>query len=320
MITKKQIDLFEEKIKNANSIVIMGHKNPDGDALCSVIALARLIEQNYGKNSVCVYDGNIPDNLDSVPLRKRVRFFERIEESDDFDVAIVLDYGTIKNIGGPYKFIEKAKFVIEIDHHIQQDVVGNLAIRDERAAATAEVVYELICAAKLEMDITIATLLMTAIITDTGWFAFVKRGRVFEIAAKLVDFGVKIQPIMNGLDNKARKTIITESAAAANAEFLFHNKLAIAIIDSKSYKNLDGRGDTVLGLLQQVAGLEYIVLLKEQKENQIGVSLRSKTNPVDKIANELGGGGHKNAAGAVVCDSLENVKNKVIELFKKVLK
>lgn len=320
MITQEQIKQFEDKIKSAKSIVIMGHKNPDGDALCSVIAMARLIEQNYGKNPICVYDGNIPDNLDAVPLRKRVRFFERLEEIENFDVAIVLDYGTIKNIGGPYKFIENAKFVIEIDHHIKQDIVGNLCIRDEHAAATAEIVYELIHAANLEMDITIATLLMTAIITDTGWFAFVKRGRVFEIAAELVDFGVKIQPIMNGLDNKARKTIITESAAAANAEFLFHNKLAIAIIDSKSYKNLDGRGDTVLGLLQQVAGLEYVVLLKEQKENQIGVSLRGKNSPVDKIANELGGGGHKNAAGAVVYDSLENVKNKIIELFKKVIK
>lgn len=320
MITQEQIKQFEDKIKSAKSIVIMGHKNPDGDALCSVIAMARLIEQNYGKNPICVYDGNIPDNLDAVPLRKRVRFFERLEEIENFDVAIVLDYGTIKNIGGAYKFIENAKFVIEIDHHIKQDIVGNLCIRDEHAAATAEIVYELIHAANLEMDITIATLLMTAIITDTGWFAFVKRGRVFEIAAELVDFGVKIQPIINGLDNKARKTIITESAAAANAEFLFHNKLAIAIIDSKSYKNLDGRGDTVLGLLQQVAGLEYVVLLKEQKENQIGVSLRGKNNPVDKIANELGGGGHKNAAGAVVYDSLENVKNKIIELFKKVIK
>ena len=142
MITQEQIKQFEEKIKNANSIVIMGHKNPDGDALCSVIALARLIEQNYGKIPLCVYDGNIPDNLDGVPLRKKVRFFDRVEEPEEFDVAIVMDYGTIKNIGGPYKFVEKAKFVIEIDHHIKQDVIGALVIRDDCAAATAEIVYE----------------------------------------------------------------------------------------------------------------------------------------------------------------------------------
>ena len=65
MITQQQVKLFEEKIKNANSIVIFGHKNPDGDALCSVIALARLIEQNYNKAPVCIYDGNIPNNLDA---------------------------------------------------------------------------------------------------------------------------------------------------------------------------------------------------------------------------------------------------------------
>ena len=81
MITQEQLNIFDEKIRAANSIFLFAHKNPDGDAICSVLALARLIELNYGKDVTCTYDGNIPDNLDDVPLRKRLRFFEKIEDS-----------------------------------------------------------------------------------------------------------------------------------------------------------------------------------------------------------------------------------------------
>ena len=78
--------------------------------------------------------------------------------------------------------------------------------------------------------------------------------------------------------------------------------------------------DTILNLLGQIRGVEYIILLKQQKENQISVSLRSKLKPIDEIATALGGGGHAYAAGAVVQDSLDNVRAMVLDLFKEMLK
>jgi len=68
--------------------------------------------------------------------------------------------------------------------------------------------------------------------------------------------------------------------------------------------------------LAQIHGVEYVVLLKEQKENQIGVSIRSRQKPINQIAESLGGGGHLCAAGAVISDSLDNVYNKIINAFK----
>ena len=123
---------------------------------------------------------------------------------------------------------------------------------------------------------------------------------------------------MDLLNNKPRKTIQTEAMVVANAEFFYRNRLAIAVVDSAAYKNLDGRGATALSLLAQIKGVEFIVLLKEQKENQIGVSMRSKSVPVNTIAEALGGGGHMYASGAVVSDNLENVKQKIVQLFKGV--
>ncbi len=321
MITSEQIKIFDEKIRAAGSIVICAHKNPDGDALCSVLALAHLIEINYGKDVVCTYDGNIPDNLDDVPLRRRMRYFEHIENDAPFDVAIVLDYGIEKNIGGPHKFIENAGFIIELDHHINDEKIGALSIDDENAAATTEIIYNLMVVAGWNMDLTAARLIMTGIITDTGCFKYAKRGDVMRIAANLIEYGVDIQRIVNELANKPRRTVVTEAASVGATEFFYKNKLAIAIIDAAQYKHIDGRGETALNLLGQMRGLAYIVLLKEQKPNKIGVSLRGRIGyPVEKFAMALGGGGHEYAAGAVVYDTLENVKKRVLDLFKGVIK
>ena len=170
---------------------------------------------------------------------------------------------------------------------------------------------------KLEMDQKTADLLSLAILTDTGNFKFTRNGEVLRIMADLVDGGVNIRNLIELMNNKPRKAVQLEARTAANAEFFYHGKLALAIVEKKDYKYLDGRGEMILNLLGQIQGVEYIVLLKEQKPEQIGLSIRSRSKPINHIAVELGGGGHDRAAGAVVRDNLENVRARVLELFKK---
>ncbi len=314
---KELVKNFVEKIKNAKTIAIMGHKNPDGDSLCSVLALARLIEENFGIQPVCTYDGNIPDCLDGVPLRPRIKYFERIDLSQQFDVAIVMDYGNPVHIGGPRPIVDNAKFVIEIDHHKNENNVGTLCINDDTAAATAVIVYKIMRMGNLTMDSYTADLLALAILTDTGNFKFVRNGDALRIMADLVDSGVNIRNLIELMNNKPRKAVQLEARTAANAEFLYHGRLAVATICKKDYKYLDGRGEMVLNLLGQIQGVEYIVLLKEQKQEQIGISIRSRKKPIDHIAEALGGGGHERAAGAIIRgETLEDVRARVINLFK----
>lgn len=315
---KKSLKDFIEILKSAKSIAIAGHKNPDGDSLCSVLALARLIQLNFDKNPVCVYDGNIPDCLDTVPDRDKISYFEHVNYSKNFDVAILLDYGTENHIGGFNNFIKNARFVMEIDHHKNNAPVADICIDDENASSVGEILYKIIHALKWKTDDAVLELLATSIITDTGHFKYVRNGTPLKIMADLVDAGVDIERISNALSNKPRKTVVTEAGVASRAEFLYHNRLAVAIVGAEDYKNLDGRGDTVLNILGQIKGVEYIVLLKRQKENQTGVSIRSKTKPIEHIAVALGGGGHSHAAGAVVQDNIDNVYKKVVELFKGV--
>ncbi|MBQ8294511.1 MAG: DHH family phosphoesterase [Alphaproteobacteria bacterium] len=314
---EQKVKEFFERVRNAKSVAIMGHKNPDGDSLCSVLALGELIEKNFGVRPVCTYDGNIPDNLDGVPLRTHIKYFERVDMTRPFDLAIVLDYGNPVHIGGPRPIVDNAGFVIEIDHHKNENTVGELCINDDTAAATGVIVYEMMKMANLQYDINIANLLALAILTDTGNFKFARNGRPIRIMADLVDYGVNIRGLIESMNNKPRKAVQLEAKTAANAEFFYHHRLALATICKKDYKHLDGRGELVLNLLGQIQGVDYIVLLKEQKLDQIGVSIRSRNKPINQIAEALGGGGHDRAAGAVIHgDTLENVRARVLELFK----
>ena len=313
----KNIKIFIEKLRDAKNIVVMAHKNPDGDALCCVLAMARLIEKNYTAKCVCVYDGNVPDYLDNVPLRDRAQYFSKVGTKKPFDVAILMDYGAEHQIGGPLDFVNNAKFVVEIDHHKNDKPVADLCIDDETADATAIILHKIMRTAGWKDDSDIRDLLAVAILTDTGNFKFAHSGVSLSVMADLVDGGVSIHQLIELMNNKPRKAVLVEAAAAANAEFFYHNRLAIATIDRRDYRNMDGRGEMVLNILGQIKGVEYIVLLKEQKENQIGVSIRSRGAAIDKIAASLGGGGHERAAGAVVRgDTLENVHAKIITAFK----
>lgn len=313
-----EIKILVEKIRAAKTIALFAHKNPDGDALCSVLALSRLIYLNFGINPVCVYDGNIPDCLDNVPDRHYIKYFEKIDSAVPFDLAIVLDYGTKRNIGGTLTILDAAHDTVEIDHHKHEsDNVAKLCLNNDSAAATGEIIFDIMHNQKWKYDRAVLDLLAVSILTDTGFFRYSRHGHVLRIMADLVDLGVNIDKLATGLNNKPCSTVQTEAAIVSNAEFVCDGQVAVAVVSKQDYKNLDGRGDIILNLLGQIAGVEYIVLLKEQKDNQIGISLRGKTKPVNHIATAFGGGGHLFAAGAVVIDdNLENVRSKVIELIR----
>lgn len=312
----EKIRVFIEKVKNAKSIAISGHKNPDGDSLCSALALMRLIELNFGKKATVIFDGNIPRDLDNVPLRQEAVFQRNLPDNTKYDLYILVDYGTRKHLGEIEKYVNAANYVIEIDHHFNDDLVGNLCFDDEEKIATAQIILDMIKVVNFNIDQDIVDLLMLAIITDSGSFRFVRQSDVFKDAARLVDHGADVPRLVNILNNKEKKTVLVESKVVSNAEFLMKGRLALATLEHADYKKLDGRGEIILSLLGQIHGVQYVVLLKEHKEDQIGISIRSRQTPINQIAESFGGGGHLFAAGAVVSDTLQNVRERVINAFK----
>jgi phosphoesterase RecJ-like protein len=213
--------------------------------------------------------------------------------------------------------VDNAKFIVEIDHHKNDNTIADLCLNDDTAAATAILVYNIMRAANMNIDSIASDLLALGILTDTGNFKFVRNGDALRIMADLIDSGVNVRNLIEMMNNKQRKAVQLEAQTAANAEFFYNGRLALATVSKKDYKYLDGRGELVLNLLGQIKGVEYIVLLKEQKPEQTGVSIRSRRKPIDGIAVALGGGGHERAAGAIVRDNMENVRKRILELFKE---
>jgi len=314
----ENIKIFIDKIVSAQTIAICGHKNPDGDSLCSALAFQQLIKLNFNKKATVIYDGNLPKDLDYVPFRQEVLHYSEIPENSLFDLFIVVDYGNKNHLGDVEKFVKTSNFIVSFDHHHhgENEIIDGTNFNDVDKASTSQLIYKFIKEASLEINKSIADLLMIAMITDTGTFKFVRYGDVLRDAADLVDCGVNLHEIIDLLQNKNKKTVLVESLTVSNAKFFMGGKLALAIIDNAAYKKLDGRGEIVLSLLGQIHGVEYVVLLKEQKNNQIGVSIRSRNIPINHIAEALGGGGHLCAAGAVIEGSLEEVQNKVLSFFK----
>ena len=313
----QKLDLFAARVRDASSIAIIAHNNPDGDALCSTLALARLIELNFDRHPVCVYDGNIPGYLESVPHRSDMHYWDKIAQTP-FDLVIVVDTGARIQLADGDKIVAAARDLIEIDHHQKDgDPIAELNFNNPDAAATTEIIYDMMQAAQWTSDADVLNLLAVGILTDTGNFRFARRPRPLRIMAELMEHGVNPGHLMDMLSVNPRKAVLTEAAVTSRAEFFFGGRLALAIVDRADYKNLDGKGNIIMHLLGQIRGVEFVVVLKHQRPGQIGVSLRGRGVPVDDVARILGGGGHMYAAGAVVHDTLENVRARVIELFKE---
>ena len=258
---KKQIEILIEKIKNAKSIAISGHKNPDGDSLCSALALMKIIELNFNKKSTVIYDGNVPRVLDYVPLRDGALFYKNIPEDAKYDLYILVDYGTKRNLGGVEKFVEGADFIIEIDHHYNDELLGNLCFDDTQKAAAGQIIYDIVRKAGFETDQDIIDLLTLSIITDTGNFKFVRQSDVLKDAAELIDAGANLTHLVNLLNNKDKKTVLVESKTVSEAQFFHKGRLAVAVIKHEDYKKLDGRGELALSLLGQIHGVQYVVYI-----------------------------------------------------------
>jgi len=312
----ENLEVLVDKIKSAQSIAIVGHKNPDGDSVCSALALMKIIELNFDKGATVIYDGNVPKYLDKIPGRRNLCHCSKLPENSKYDLVILVDYGTKIHLGGAEKYVLGADFIIEFDHHFNNDVIGNLCFDCPDKAATSQIIYEAVRELKLKTNQEIINLLTIAIITDTGNFKFARNSDVLRTTADLVDAGANITYLVNLLNNQDKKTVLVEAAAVANAKFFMKGRLVVTAIRQPDYKKLDGRGEIVLNLLGQISGVEFVVLLKEQRENQIGISIRSKSVPINQIAESFGGGGHLCAAGAVVMDSFDNVHDNVINAFK----
>jgi phosphoesterase RecJ-like protein len=311
--------ILADKIRAANTIVIMGHKNPDGDSLGACMGLRYLISENFGKKADVVYDGNLPIKYDFMPGRREFIYAEKLEKKE-YDLAIVLDTAIVRQLGEVQKaLLDGARDTIKIDHHKTSDDFANLNVVETSFVATCEIIYEM--AAEIGWGICpdAADCLYLGVYSDTGGFSHIDNGNSLRVAAELVDHGADARRIQPNLNILTRGDILAEAEALAATEFFYDGRLAVVPVPNKLYKKLDSGEVPLLMRLRSVRGVRAIAIMKQAKPEEIHVSFRSEGVAVRPVAEKLGGGGHDMAAAANIRASLDVVKKTVVDAFYGVL-
>lgn len=318
---------IKDIILSANKIGITYHVSPDGDAVGSVLALLNGL-RTLNKKCYVISKESLPDNLRFLYGSDEVTG-EEISPTYDTDVVIVLDCGNTDRICADLN--DFTGVLLNIDHHLSNDMYGTENYVDTNAAATAEIVYELLNILGLDfnledqININIGTCLYTSLVTDTGGFRHSNvTFKTHEIASQLRRIGVNNTYIYESLfDNKDFTRMKILGKAITNMKLVLNDKVALIEIP-KSFSEEFGVeiGDTsdIISYGLQIKGVEVTVLIKEA-EDGVKASLRSK-NYIDvrKIAGIFGGGGHIRAAGLKIeAVSLEEAKNKILKEIEKEL-
>ena len=318
------IDNIIDYINGSNYFVVTSHISPDGDNIGSTLSMYYALNK-LGKNVFYVLDDNPPLNLRF--LLKDIKVLRSEEfKLEDYSI-IALDCGDKKRICLSDEIINNSKKLICIDHHASNDHYGDFNYIDIDASSTCELVYNFLKRFSEVnnlniIDEKIATCLYTGLVTDTGNFAYANtHPSSFEMAKDLLLTGAKKEEIIQNVFQSNPYNYYKLLGEALNTLEIVDNKVSSIMITKEmlkrnviSFNDVDG----ITSYTRDIEGGEVGILLKEKKENEVKVSLRSKNYVnVSEIAKAFNGGGHIRAAGCTIYDSIENAKEKVL---KEVLK
>lgn len=303
-------------LEQAQKIVLCSHINPDGDTLGSTLALAHLL-RNLGKDVLVTVDDDIPMNLRFLP---GITDYQRLQDGQqvEADILVVIDASSADRAGNVLQLV-KAKHLLNLDHHKTNTRFAEYLYLDAKAAATAEIVYDLAQTMHWLLNEDIAYCIFTGLYTDTGSFKYSNTTAVtLRAAADLLGFGVDPSTISDNLEIKSRQTVTMLSKVLNTLTFVHQGAIAYLEISHDIYdKDVDT--DSFISFPRYIEGVEVAILFKEVKTDFTRVSMRAKNIDVSKIAFSFGGGGHQKAAGCGLQANLATTREQILAALEKAL-
>lgn len=299
-----------------DKLVLCPHISPDGDALGSTLALKMALEK-AGKNVTVMVDDDVPKAFGFLP---QMDCFVKPADTEvvEADLLVVLDASSLDRIGKVAQAV-KAKAVANIDHHISNTQFADYLYLNTEAAATAEILCNLVEKLGITPDKNLATCLYTGIYTDCGSFRYANTTPgTMRAAAKLLEYGARPNEISDALGTNTRANIEMLGKVLQTLAFYNDGKISTLEIDSDLYDK-DVNTDNFISFARYIEGVDVAVLFKAVEPAVTRVSMRSQDTDVAAIALSFGGGGHVRAAGCTVELPLEQAKAKVLEAIGKAL-
>ncbi|WP_299890623.1 bifunctional oligoribonuclease/PAP phosphatase NrnA [uncultured Lacinutrix sp.] len=325
-------DILEIKalLTTPKKIVIVPHKNPDGDAIGSTLGLLQyLLNENH--KATIIAPNDYPDFLKWLPKENSILKYDTQKEDSETlintaDIIFTLDFNALHRTGSMETILDNSNAIkIMIDHHQQPDDYAKYMFSDVTMSSTCEMVYHFF--AKLEVlkdiDKDIATCLYVGIMTDTGSFRFRSTtSTTHRIIADLIDKGADNTQIHNNVyDTNSYNRLQLLGCALGNLKVLPEYRTAYITLSQDELQKLDYKKGDTEGFVNYALSLNKTVLaaifIEDKNQGIIKISLRSKGSfSVNEFSRaHFEGGGHTNAAGGKSDTSLASTVEKFISIL-----
>lgn len=299
------------RIKSLKSALIFCHIRPDGDTLSCAFALKEILHR-IGIPSKVVCGEKIPEKYFSTGL-----FDEAYTEPPlGYEGAIAVDCATPDLMGNPYSYFAKVKGSVCIDHHPTNEHYADYTFV-KTSASCSMIIYELATVLNVEIDEKLANILLVGILTDSGSFSHTNtNAECLSVASVLCAKGGNL-PLLNRLlfCNKTKEEIFLKTEVMSKMKFFLEDKLAIITVSKDCLEKYGLDRSATEGFIDfplTVKSVEVAISMLEAGNKKYKLSFRSKTIDVSKIAAVFGGGGHPQAAGAMLCGYYEDVLDKLV--------
>jgi bifunctional oligoribonuclease and PAP phosphatase NrnA len=318
-MTMRPVEQIARKILESRRLAITSHLRPDGDSLCTGLALAEALE-SLGKTADYVITDPIPVPFNTFPDCARVRIGQI--PATGYDAVILLECADVSRSGQTQL---AGYFKINIDHHFSNSLYADINWVEAGAAAVAELALELCETAGIALTPRIAGHLYCAIVSDTGSFQFSNTtAHAFDACHKLVEAGANPIETSEALfhNNRPEKVILL-GRVLSTLEVNADGTIARIGMFRRDLIELDLREvdtEDITTLVRSIKGVRVVLFFKEMEPDVFRVSIRSKGEAhAAKIAEHFNGGGHAHAAGFTVYGAFDRIADEVTGTVERLL-
>jgi bifunctional oligoribonuclease and PAP phosphatase NrnA len=326
---RKEFDACREIFQQKQRFVLSTHVNPDPDAIGSEIALAAFL-RSRGKDVTILNHSATPANCLFLDPQGTISQFvpeRHARVIANTEVVVVLDANQSERLQSLHPYVMQSKAMkLCIDHHLERQPFADLYVIDEEAAATGEILYNLLLHCDPEsVTKEIATALYAAIMTDTGSFRFPKTDAVLHrVVAGLIERGADPMQIYHEIyEQGSAKRLQLLGGVLSTLQLAHEGRVASVFVTRAMFdktETTEEDTENFVTYMLSIAGVQIGLMFTELAEG-VKISFRSRGEiAVNILAQEFGGNGHKNAAGArTTTRELEGVLQEVVERSKTYL-
>ena len=303
-------------IRDARTIAVCSHVNPDGDTL-SCAAAMRLALLRLGKDVSVFCDGKVPDQLSFLPGISEMRMPS--EADGPFDLLLSVDVSDPKRLGACADLIARSTHTAQIDHHPTNPLFMEVNDVDGTAPAACILIREQLKLLDVELDRDLAICLYTGISTDTGNFAFASTDAAcFRVMSELMEHDLPLAALNRILfRERAMPQVLLIGKALSSLRYYENGRIAVMKLTRQDFRDcgaLAEHADTVVNFGLDTVGTRMALLAREAEDGKIKFSLRAKEpDTVSDIAQAFGGGGHPQASGITMDGTLDEAAGLVLE-------